>query len=167
VLGLAIGNPFLLFIALFVFLGASAEARHEEMRWAMRGLPVRAAMVTRFRRLRADDTISEAADELLAGAQTEFPVCDGDRLVGVLTRDAIMAAVREGRESGPVGDVMRPTEDGPGPDEPLDAVFQRLQTKGQRALPVLSDGRLVGMITVENLGEWVMLAGARRATNAE
>jgi len=166
VLGLMIGNPFLLFIALFVFIGASAEARHEEMRYAMRDLPVHVAMVTRFRSLQPDDTIAEAADALIHGTQTEFPVVDGDRLVGVLGRDGIMRAIREGHEDAPVSDSMQALRDGPGPNDRLDRVFQQLQENGHRAAPVLDGGRVVGLVTLENLGEWVMLAGARRAGHA-
>jgi Zn-dependent protease/CBS domain-containing protein len=162
ILGLLAGNPFLLFIALFVFLGATAESRHEELRWAMRGLPVRAAMLTRFRRLRADETIGDAADELIAASQTEFPVLDHDRLVGVLTRDAIVQAIRSGRETSPVREVMQPMTTGPDPDGPLSAVFDRMQTGGERAVPVLSGDEVVGLVTIENLGEWVMLSSARR-----
>ncbi len=167
ILGLMVGNPFLLFIALFVFIGASAEAKHEEMRYAMKDLPVRTAMVTRFRSLRPQETIADAADALIHGTQTEFPVVDGERLVGVLTRDGIMSAIREGREDDPVSGSMRPLERGPTPDDPLERVFQQLQEHGHRAAPVLSDGRVVGLVTLENLGEWVMLAGARRAGHGD
>jgi CBS domain-containing protein len=162
-LGLLGGNPILLFIALFVFLGASAEARHEEMRWAMRGVPVRSAMLTRFRSLAPTHSMTEAADELIAGSQAEFPVLDHDRLVGVLTRQAIVSAIRHGRGEASVGETMKPVTDAPAPDASLQEVFERLQGDGERVVPVVENGRVVGLLTTENLAEWLMLSGARPA----
>ena len=160
-LGLLGGNPILLFIALFVFLGAAAEARHEDMRWAMRGVPVRSAMLTRFRSLQPGHTMAEAADELIAGSQAEFPVIEHDRLLGVLTRQAIVSAIRHGRGDASVGETMKPVTEGPAPDASLQEVFERLQGDGERVVPVLEHGRVVGLLTTENLAEWLMLSGAQ------
>ncbi|HET7038490.1 MAG TPA: site-2 protease family protein, partial [Gemmatimonadales bacterium] len=90
-MGLMGGNPFLLFIALFVYLGAQGEAQQVELRLAIDGVTVGHAMMTRFTALPATATLGDAAQELLAGAQQDFPiVADGGRLVGLLSRAVLV-----------------------------------------------------------------------------
>jgi len=74
-----LANPMLVFIAIFVFLGAQAEAGMVEMQSALEGLKVRDGMMTRYRVLSPRHTLGQAAEELLAGSQQDFPVLDGHR----------------------------------------------------------------------------------------
>jgi Zn-dependent protease len=66
-------NPFLIFIAIFVYLGAQGEAAHVETQSALEGLRARDGMMTRFRTLSAGDSLSKAVAELLAGSQQGLP----------------------------------------------------------------------------------------------
>jgi Zn-dependent protease/CBS domain-containing protein len=160
------GNPFLLFIALFVFLGAQDEAHLVQLRSALRGVPVREAMITRFGTMAEDDPLSAAVRELLAGSQQDFPVVTGGRVVGVLTRTDLVKALAEHGQGVRIGDVMRrdcpQAEDG----EPLETVFQRMRAANCPTLPVIHDGRLVGVVTLENVGELMMIQSAVRAATA-
>jgi len=70
-------NPFLVFIALFVWMGASEEASSVSIRTALSGIPVSRAMITDFRALKGDDPLRLAADLVLAGSQRDFPVVGG------------------------------------------------------------------------------------------
>jgi hypothetical protein len=99
-------NPFLIFIAIFVFLGAQGEAQMVEASTAMRGLAVRDAMLSRFRTLGAEDTLGKAVEELLAGSQQDFPVVEEGRVTGVLRRnDLVKALAATGRDTR-VGEAM-------------------------------------------------------------
>jgi CBS domain-containing protein len=155
------GNPFLLFIAIFVYLGAQAEAQQTELRMALEGVPVEEAMMTRFRTLTPHDTVGDAIDELLAGAQVDFPVVMHDDLVGMLVRrDLVEAATGRGRAT-PVGDVMRKDFHTVTATGDMQAALTRMQADGGATLPVLGgEGRLVGLLTRENLGEYLMLHAA-------
>src|SRR5205085_5987794 len=86
-------NPFLIFIALFVYIGASQEAALAQMRDVSRHFPVSSAMVREFRTLADTATLEEAVDALLATSQHDFPVVDSTGAVaGVLTRHDLIAA---------------------------------------------------------------------------
>ncbi len=90
--GLVSGNPLLIFIAIFVYLAATAEAQMVGVQDVSRGLGVSDAMITRFETLGPQATISDAAELLMRTTQHEFPVVDGaSRLRGVLTRNAMVA----------------------------------------------------------------------------
>lgn len=159
-------NPFLIFIALFVFLGAQQEAHSASIRSVMRGVPVREAMVTRFRTLRPDDRLQIAVEELLAGSQQDFPVLDGDRIVGLLTRDRLIQAISDGNVddvvAGHMNDTCLTVEDG----EMLSEIMDRMREHACSSLAVTHRGRLVGLLTMENIGELMMINAAMRRPHA-
>jgi len=150
-------NPFLLFIALFVFLGAQSEAEMVGMQQTLRGQLARDAMVTRFRPLDAEATLDAAARELLAGSQQDFPVISGDRMVGVLMRNDLVKAIAEGGLQSRVQDAMRRKCAVVEASEPLRVAFDKMREAGSSTVPVMHEGRLVGLLTLENVGELVML----------
>jgi Zn-dependent protease/predicted transcriptional regulator len=153
-------NPFLIFIALFVYLGAEAEARAVEFRGATTNIAVREAMMTRFQTLSPDDSLHRAAHELLAGAQQDFPVIDNGRVLGVLCRDDLMRGLSEGGAELRVRDVLRPNVPIVDSATSLTDVLQQLQRDGCGTVPVVQNGRLVGLLTAENLGELVSIRAA-------
>ncbi|HEY6209301.1 MAG TPA: site-2 protease family protein [Gemmatimonadales bacterium] len=155
-------NPFLVFIALFVWLGAAGEASMVQMRSALAGIPVQKAMVTDFRTLAPDDPLGRAVDYVLAGFQQDFPVVEEGRVVGVLTRsDLLNALARRGKEVR-VGDVMQRDIETGGPRDMLEGVLGRLQRRRCHTLPVVQNGQLVGLLTADNLGELLMIEQALR-----
>ena len=157
-------NPFLLLIAVFVYVGAAEEASSVTLRSQFRDLSVRDAMLTRYRTLSVDSPLSEAAYMLVSGSQQDFPVVDGDRPVGILTRAVLLDALEKEGPDVRVGQVMNP---GVGPverDEMLEKAFQKMKTAGFPALPVTSAGRLVGLLTLETVGRLVLVRSALRAS---
>jgi Zn-dependent protease/CBS domain-containing protein len=155
-------NPFLVFIALFVWLGAAEEASLVQMRSALGGIPVERAMITDFRTLHPDDPLSRAVEYLLAGFQPDFPVVEGDRLVGLLTRDDLAAGLKRYGPAARAREVMRQEFVTAHPREMLQTAFARLQDGGSRTLPVVEDGRLLGLVTADNLAEVLMIQEALR-----
>lgn len=162
VVGIMQGNWILLFIALFVYLGADSEARMSQIKRVLAGLPVRDAMITNFRSLQPSDTLAVAAVELLAGSQQDFPVVEHGQLVGILWRRDLFAGLQQGGGDRVVRDVMdrgcRPVS----PQDPLDRVLEQLRETGCSAAPVLFQGALVGLLTNENIVELVTIRSALR-----
>lgn len=161
-LGLISFNPILLFIALFVYVGAQQEAQQAMFRTLTQGIPVQQAMMTRFQVLHPEDSLGRAVEALLAGAEQDFPVVANGQVVGVLPRGALLHALaRAGRESkvrDAMQSVCQPIED----TAMLEEAFQRMQESGCETLPVVHNGKLVGLLTLENVGELMMIASALR-----
>ena len=77
-----------------------------QVRSALDGIPVQRAMITEFQTLRADDTLARAVEHLLSGFQQDFPVVEDDRLVGMLIRADLAAALQRIGPEGRVGEVL-------------------------------------------------------------
>ncbi|REJ76652.1 MAG: site-2 protease family protein [Planctomycetota bacterium] len=157
VAGITIAQPFLILIAIFVWIGAASEASMVETRFAMRGMTAQAAMATRFQIVAPQTTLAEVADHIIAGFQQDFPVVEEGRLVGLLTRADLLRALAENDRNRQVKTVMRTKFATAQPEEPLPAVIPRLQSGDCRSLPVLDRGRIVGIIDLENVGEFIAL----------
>ncbi len=153
-------NPFLVFIAIFVFLGAQAEASAVEMQSALDGLRVRDGMMTRFRTLSTQDTLDTAVAELLAGSQQDFPVIENGLPVGMLRRNDLVKALSEGRRHAHVTEVM--CRQCATVDEAafLKRAVESMHSLQCATLPVISGGRIVGLLTLENVSEKLMINAA-------
>jgi Zn-dependent protease len=156
-------NPLLLFVALFVYLGAEAESRAEWMNSVLGDLPVRAAMLTHFRTLHPRDSLERARDELLAGSQQDFPVVDETGLCGILSRQDLVEGLRTAGPSVAVGDRMQQAAVSRKSADMLGDAVREMNEKNLGTLPVVDDHRLVGLLTRENLGELLMLREAERS----
>ncbi len=154
------GNPMLIFIALFVWIGAGQEASMVQMKSALAGIPVRRAMLTHFRTLTPANTLGDAADLVLSGSQQDFPVVGDGRLEGLLTRsDLIKALTRHGRQAT-VGDNMRRECATADASEMLEAVLARLPGRDCLTVPVTERGAVIGLVTMDNVGEFLMIQAA-------
>ena len=163
-----LANPMLAVIALFVWLAAAGEMAAVQLRTTLGNVPVRRVMISDVRTLRPDETLGAATDDLLAGFQHDFPVVDDGRVVGLLTRDAMLAGVRRNGRGARVGDAMEPVAGTAEATEPLDQALSRLQASHRRTLPVVEDGRLRGVLTLDNVGEYMLIdAALRTAAHAE
>ncbi|MEX2219802.1 MAG: site-2 protease family protein [Phycisphaerales bacterium] len=159
-------NPFLILIAVFVFMGAQAEAQMAEIRYTIGNVPVRDAMITDFAALPEDSTLGQAADLLLATSQQDFPVMDGERIAGILPRADLVRALASSGRDAPIAAAMRRDCGSVDASASLTRVFDRIQQTGCPLVPVTDRGRLVGLLTPENIGEFIMVRSALRGLPA-
>jgi CBS domain-containing protein len=161
--GLYQGNFLLIFIALFIYVGASQEATVAQMKDISRNFPVSSAMVRDFRSLPETATLQEAVDALLATSQQDFPVLSSSgEVAGILTRRDLIKALRRDDPAVRVEDVMRRDIPSVTTGTRFDEAFRVMQECDCPALPVLdSTKRVVGLLTPENVTELMMIHSAR------
>ena len=155
--GLLWGNFILMFVALFVYLGAAHETATVRGRILTTGFPVRAAMITDFRTLQHGDTIRDAGNLLLTTSQHDFPVVHGDTVVGLLTRSALVRAMLTEGPEGYVAGAMDREFPRVSPDQPLEQVLPSVSAPGACALVMDAEGHLAGLLTSENVSEFLLL----------
>lgn len=151
-------NPLLILIALFVWTGAGQEAGLAQLKSAVGGVPVGRAMVSDFKTLSVHDSLDRAVELTLAGTQKDFPVVHDGILEGVLRQTDLFKALsaREARAT-------RVASVTPGKlvtveaTEPLDAVVAKFNDCDCHTLPVTQGGALVGLLTTDNLKEFMRI----------
>ena len=158
--GLLTGHFMLMFIAFFVWIGASNEAQDAEQDSLLSGLTVRDAMVTDYRRLTPEDTAQTTVQLILQGWQADFPVISEGQFVGIVTRQDVVTALEAGNLSQPVANFMRTDALRCTPEENLDTALDTLRASHLPLLPVISDGRLIGLLTSENVLDAIMFRRA-------
>lgn len=153
-------NPFLVFIALFIYMGAAQEASMVQVKSALEGIPVSKAMLTEFRTLNEGEPLSRAVELMMSGSQHEFPVLSGGRVVGVLTRKGLVDGLQRLGQAAPISGVMDCSFDSVEPTAMLEEVSRKLQARECHTMPVMQNGELVGLVTMENIGEFMMIRAA-------
>jgi len=151
----------LILIAFFVFFGASQEVSSTVTRSFLHGHTVADAMQTRFRTILSGDTMQTAANMLLDGSQHDFPVMYGEEVLGLLLRNSIVQGLAVEGPDGYVASRMDREFKVVPPDFPLESVSDLFNQADTAPILIMRDDHLVGMLTMENLGEFVMLEHAK------
>jgi CBS domain-containing protein len=130
------------------------------------GIPVRTAMQTDYQSLSPDDSLDHSIELTLSGSQKDFPVVKSDRLVGILTQADMLAALTKTGPDTVVGDVMQAEVQVADSHEMLEAVFARLKQGGCSSMPVTHNGQLVGVLTMDNIGEFLRIQTALKSAQS-
>jgi Zn-dependent protease len=159
-------DPFLVFIAFFVWIGAAHEAQSVEIKGAMSGVPIRNVMQHHFATLDTSQHLSDAVQLILDGTQHDFPVLWGDRVMGILTRSKLLSGLKTDGAEQLVTAVMEREFETAQPGEMLETVLGRLAMARCKIMPVIENGKMIGLVSMENLGEYLMIQNAlhRRET---
>jgi Zn-dependent protease/CBS domain-containing protein len=169
-IGLLGGNFLLALIAVFIFFGANGEAQMVRQRELTRGLSVSDVMGTKpnTETVTPSHTFGQVLDSVIHGYQEDFPVLDENgKLVGMITREEIMAAAHSPEKYSSVRELMKTNVPTISSEADLfEDALPILQHSGLRALPVTENGELVGMLTIEDVGQASLLGPLPRKTGA-
>jgi Zn-dependent protease/CBS domain-containing protein len=153
-------NPFLLFIAFFVWIGAAAELHGAQMKSTLSGIPVGKAMLTDFQTLLPKDPLSHAVELTLKGSQKDFPVLQAGTIVGVLTQGDLLKGLQTNGDRAQARDHMHRDVHTARIEDPLEDVLERLQGTSCRLLSVTSGGHLAGILNLDNFMEYLAIQAA-------
>ncbi len=165
-LGLLVANPLFIFIAIFIYLAATAESNDATLREVARGMAVRDGMITHFDSLSPDSTLADAAEALIHTTQHEFPILDQDeQLTGFLTRSALFSALLQTDRSAPITEFMERSVPTLRSSASLNEALETMRSNNAPVVAVLDgESRMIGYITPENLGELMVLGEKGRPT---
>ncbi|NVB81858.1 MAG: CBS domain-containing protein [Kofleriaceae bacterium] len=156
-------NPLLIIIAFVVWSGANQERQMSELKHAIHGVPVSAAMLRRVEAVTPEQPLEDAAALLLRGGLQQLPVIDHGKPVGVITRGDVATALAHAGPDATVATAPQHAVVEVEPGEPLDSVLQRLEEVPDSVALVVDHGLPVGVLTPEHLAAYVALHAQRRA----
>jgi Zn-dependent protease len=129
-------------------------------------LPVSRVMHHDYRTVEPNTTLQQLIDEgFLVLSQRAYPVVADDSLYGIISMEDVRPLQRDQWPVQRVADLMTPVErlHTVGPSTPASQALAQLAEKGVNQLPVIEDGRLLGLVTREDILKWMVLGpGARR-----
>jgi CBS domain-containing protein len=146
----------LVFFALFIYLGAAQESVAALGRTLTHGIPARAAMITEFHTLEHGNTIRDAANLLLSTSQQDFPVMHSGQVVGMLDRNLLLRAIAHDGPEAYVAGVMDRDFLALTPEDDLSEILPVMARAGRCAL-VMDKDQLLGLLTTDNLSEFLLL----------
>jgi len=147
-------NPFLIFIALFIFLAAYGENQMVQHLELLKGHNVEEAMLLNITTFRLTDSIDLVVNQIISGTETNFVVIDNGIVVGILLHKKI---IENSNKNILVEDVMDTSFKTVSNADNLKKVYQLIYNKKQLFIPVTDSGRLIGAIDATNLNEYIAL----------
>lgn len=156
-------SPMLLLIALVVWAGASQERALVQLKTAITGVPVSAAMLRRVESVTPEQPLEDAAAMLLRGGLNQLPVIDHGEPVGVITRSDVATALSHAGPNATVGNAPKHSVVMVSPGDSLDLVLDKLRQAPDSVALVIDHGLPVGVLTAEHLAAYVAMHQPRRA----
>src|SRR5215467_8456182 len=160
--GMLTPNYWLVMVGVFVFMGAQLEERSVIFQSVLETVQMNDIMLTDFATLSPADTLEDALEKAVHSLQDDFPVIRGSDMVGVVSKQKILEALRmEG--NGYVQAVMNRIFEVAQKRESLASAFRKLTSRNLSIIPVVEDQRLVGIVTLQNLmHSMALLAESRK-----
>lgn len=162
VLGFVIFNPWLIFIALFIYIGAGEEERGTKVAQALEGLTVRQIMTTPVSIVSPSISIRDLLDRMLVEKHMGYPVVEGDKLVGIITLQDAQKVPSSRQSEVTVGSVMTPDVLTVSPDTPVVEAIQAVSRNRIGRLVVMDQGRIEGIVSRSDLVHILQVRAAER-----
>lgn len=150
-LGLVRLNLVLIAIAVFIYMAASSEELQVDIKETLKKMRVRDILPHDFISLNSQTTLQKILELIFHSRQEDFPVVDGPRLMGFVTRQDIMAGIHKFGMDKPVTDIMRRDFPAAKDTDSLIAIQNMMQESGMAALPVMHQDEVVGVVTIEDI----------------
>jgi Zn-dependent protease len=160
-------NTWLTLIGIIIFSAAQLEERAVIFQSVLDNVRLEEVMLTDFATLSPADTLEDALEKAVHSLQDDFPVVRGSDMVGVISRQRILEALRvEG--NGYVQAVMNKLFEVSLRQESLASAFRKLTARNLSIIPVVEEERLVGIVTLQNLmHSMALLAESRKLRRDE
>jgi len=153
-------NPFLLFIAIFIWFGAAIENSAEQLKSILDHASVRHVMLREFHTLSPEDNLARAVELTLAGSQKDFPVGYRNKLDKVLHHSDLIKGLQVKGEYARISDLPLQKILNADINEPLGELLERMRGNTAHMICVTEGDQIVGLLNLENILEMIKIQEA-------
>jgi Zn-dependent protease len=150
-------NPFLVFIGIFVIIGAQAESDSIESQHILKGYKVRDVLMRQYPEIDSHEKLKTAIDLLLDSQNKNFLVTDNTIPVGTLNRDQIIMALAKRGEEETIDNIMDPNLIFLDADSLIENVFEDMYNNKSTLMLIMENNELIGTLDTENLLEFILI----------
>jgi Zn-dependent protease/predicted transcriptional regulator len=154
-------NPFLIFIGLFIILGAQAEVEMTKTGFMLKGMLVKDVVMKNYETINGNDLVETAVKQLLNGQCKNFLVISNGHPTGSLSRDEIIEALSNNGNKATIDKVMNRDILKLNMKEPIEIAYQKMLANKNGIAVVYDNERFVGVLDVENILEFIMIKNAQ------
>jgi predicted transcriptional regulator len=159
-------GPWLIVVGFFIFIGAQLEDQGVVFQSVVETVRMRDVMLTEFSTMSPSDTLADALFKAIHSLQDEFPVVRGANLVGIVSRQGILQALRSDG-NGYVQSIMSRSFQVAEPEDSLGLMIRRIAGGRMSLVPIAERGRIVGIVTWQNLSSSMGLLAEHRRFERE
>ncbi len=147
----------LVIIGMFIFMGAEGEERIVRMRSFLHDLDVEEVMSRDFVVLAPHTRVGDGLRMVYQTGQDDFPVMDGDRLVGLVSRAAMVETANHIGSQIMVAEVMDTDVPVVSPQDKVARVYEDMMNEGRTSFPVVKGDQVVGLLGPENISRYLVV----------
>ena len=150
-------NPFLIFIGIFVFMGAQIESEYTESKYMLKGYKVRDVLMKQYPSIDCNETLETAVKLMLDSQNKHFLVTENDIPMGTLNREQIIAALAKKEGETRLSSIMDRELILLQADDLLEDIFELVYKNKSTLMLVIDDNQLIGTLDTENLLEFILI----------
>lgn len=144
-------NVILILIAVFIYVAASNEGLQVDFKESLKKFKVKNILSAEFLTLSGDTTLAKILEIMFHSHQEDFPVVEADETVGFVTRHDIISGIHSLGTQATVREIMKKGFPKLKETDTLIKVQAIMQESGIRALPVMKDNKVIGVVTLEDI----------------
>jgi Zn-dependent protease len=153
-------NPFLIFIGIFIILGAYSESEMVKTNFMLKGVKAKDVAMKNFISIDENETLEKAVQHLLNSQSSAFIITSGNAPVLTLSRDEIIQALSAGKKYDPIKEIANGQLHKVDAEEPVEKIYSFMQVNRLPLIAVFHNNHFLGVIDAENILEFLMVKNA-------
>ncbi|MBN1354478.1 MAG: CBS domain-containing protein, partial [Candidatus Omnitrophica bacterium] len=161
-IGLMNSHIILIIIAVFIYMAASSEELHVDIKETLKNFRIKDIVSAQFITLNKETTLQKILELVFHSHQEDFPIVEDDRYLGFVTRNDIIKGIHQHGISAKVSAIMRNDVPVLRESDPLDKAQNKMQEYSIKALPVMRGESVIGVVTIEDISRVYTVMGGRQ-----